>query len=122
MGAGVMGLVAGVSPADVVTSFTNGFGKTTGAVGLLVALGAMIGTLLRDSGGSETIVDKLIGQEHGVAAGFRIAAGAFVILIVVSTRLIRFNYLRNFHGLVLAGRYFRAANLGSSISQRICCG
>lgn len=60
LGAGVMGLTAGVSPNDVVTSFTGGFGKTTGAVGLLVALGAMIGKLLQDSGGSDSIVDRLI--------------------------------------------------------------
>ncbi len=60
LGAATMGLVAGVKPADVVTSFTNGFGKTTGAVGLLVALGAMIGKLLQDSGGSDSIVDRLI--------------------------------------------------------------
>ena len=56
LGTAVMGLVAGVSPGDVVTSFTKGFGSTTGAVGLLVALGAMIGTLLQDSGGADTIV------------------------------------------------------------------
>jgi len=79
MGAGVMGLVAGVSPADVVTSFTNGFGKTTGAVGLLVALGAMIGTLLRDSGGSETIVDKLIGGVGPRKLPWMMALIAFIL-------------------------------------------
>ena len=60
LGSAVMGLVAGVAPGDVVTSFTKGFGSTTGAVGLLVALGAMIGTLLQDSGGSDTIVSKFV--------------------------------------------------------------
>ena len=60
LGAAAMGLSAGVSPNDVVTSFTAGFGKTTGSVGLLVALGAMIGTLLIDSGGSDSIVSRII--------------------------------------------------------------
>lgn len=60
IGAAVMGLVAGVAPADVVTSFTKGFGSTTGSVGLLVALGAMVGKLLADSGGGDTIVDRII--------------------------------------------------------------
>ena len=52
LGAAVMGLTAGVEPAAVVKSFSNGLGNTTVAVGLLVALGAMIGKLLQDSGGS----------------------------------------------------------------------
>ena len=60
LGAAVMGLVAGVAPGDVVTSFTKGFGTTTAAVGLLVALGAMIGTLLQDSGGSDSIVSRFV--------------------------------------------------------------
>ena len=39
IGAAVMGGVAGVQPADIVTSFTRGLGSTTGSVGLLIALG-----------------------------------------------------------------------------------
>ncbi len=66
IGAAVMGSVAAVAPADIVDSFTKGFGGTTGSVGLLVALGAMIGKLLQDSGGSDSIVQRLIGgvSEH----------------------------------------------------------
>jgi GntP family gluconate:H+ symporter len=45
-----------------VTSFTNGFGTTMGSVGILIALGAMVGKLLADSGGSDTIVDTIIGK------------------------------------------------------------
>ena len=33
---------------------------------------------------------------------------------ITLTRLIRSNHLRDLHGLVLAGRYFKAPNLGSS--------
>ncbi|YAL84683.1 gluconate:H+ symporter [Dermacoccaceae bacterium W4C1] len=61
IGSAVMGGAAFVGPQDIVDSFTKGFGSTTGSVGLLVALGAMIGKLLQDSGGSDTIVDRLIG-------------------------------------------------------------
>ncbi len=60
LGAAVMGLVAAVAPADIVASFVKGFGNTTGSVGLLIALGAMIGTLLSDSGGSDTIVSRFV--------------------------------------------------------------
>ena len=62
IGAAVMGGVAAVAPLDIVTSFTTGFGTTVGNVGLLIALGAMIGALLADSGGADSIVDTIIGK------------------------------------------------------------
>lgn len=79
LGAAVMGGVAAVAPADIVTSFTTGFGKTTGSVGLLVALGAMIGKLLQDSGGSESIVDKLINGVSAARLPWVMAAIAFIL-------------------------------------------
>jgi GntP family gluconate:H+ symporter len=57
-----MGIIAGVAPLDIITSFTTGFGGTVGAVGLLIGLGAMLGALLADSGGADTIVDTIIGK------------------------------------------------------------
>jgi GntP family gluconate:H+ symporter len=79
IGAAVMGGVAGVQPADIVTSFTKGLGSTTGSVGLLIALGAMIGKLLRDSGGSETIVDRLIGGVSPRRLPWMMALIAFIL-------------------------------------------
>ena len=79
IGAAVMGGVAGVQPADIVTSFTKGLGSTTGSVGLLIALGAMIGKLLQDSGGSETIVDRLIGGVSPRRLPWMMALIAFIL-------------------------------------------
>jgi GntP family gluconate:H+ symporter len=62
LGAAVLGAVAFVAPLDIVNSFTVGFGTTVGSVGLLIALGAMVGKILADSGGSDTIVDTIIGR------------------------------------------------------------
>jgi gluconate:H+ symporter, GntP family len=62
LGTAVMGGVAGVAPADIVTSFTTGFGTTFGSVGILVALGGMLGKLLADSGGADQIVDTILGR------------------------------------------------------------
>jgi gluconate:H+ symporter, GntP family len=62
LGTAVMGIVAGVAPLDIITTFTTGFGETVGAVGLLIGLGAMIGALLADSGGADTIVETIIGK------------------------------------------------------------
>jgi GntP family gluconate:H+ symporter len=62
LGTAVMGGVAGVAPADIVLSFTKGFGTTFGSVGILVALGGMLGKLLADSGGADQIVDTILGR------------------------------------------------------------
>ena len=68
LGSGVLGAVAFAAPIDTVTAFTTGFGSTMGSVGILIALGAMIGKLLADSGGSNAIVDTIIGRV-GAAPG-----------------------------------------------------
>jgi len=62
LGSAVLGVVAGVSALDIVTSFTTGLGATTGSVGLLIALGAMIGGLLTHSGGADGIVNRIVDR------------------------------------------------------------
>jgi GntP family gluconate:H+ symporter len=62
LGTAVMGGVAGVGPNDIVASFVKGFGTTFGNVGLLVALGGMLGKLLADSGGADRIVDSVLAR------------------------------------------------------------
>jgi GntP family gluconate:H+ symporter len=59
-GTAVLGLVAGLGPDATITSFTNGVGLTVGSVGLLIAVGAMIGGLLADTGGADRIVDRVV--------------------------------------------------------------
>lgn len=79
LGAAVMGGVAGVAPLDIVASFTLGFGATVGAVGLLIALGAMVGAILADSGGSDTIVDTIIGRVGATGLPWAMAAIAAIL-------------------------------------------
>jgi GntP family gluconate:H+ symporter len=62
LGTATLGAAAAIAPADIITSFVNGLGSTFGSVGLLVALGAMLGKLLADSGGADAIVDAIIGR------------------------------------------------------------
>lgn len=62
LGSAVLGAVATVPPGDIVTSFLAGFGSTAGSVGVLIALGAMIGKLLEDSGGANRIVATMVGR------------------------------------------------------------
>ena len=62
LGTAALGVVAAVPPGAIVDSFTKGFGTTVGTVGLLIALGAMVGKLLGDSGGADEIVDTIVGR------------------------------------------------------------
>jgi GntP family gluconate:H+ symporter len=58
----VLGLVAGMPVDQVIKSFSSGVGSTVASVGVLIALGAMLGKLLADSGGAEQIVDTIISR------------------------------------------------------------
>lgn len=62
LGSAVLGAVATMPAGDTVKSFVAGFGSTAGAVGILIALGAMIGKLLEDSGGANRIVGTMVGR------------------------------------------------------------
>ena len=68
LGAITVGAVAGqniLKNADgtgVLPSYLDGFGGTAAGVGTLIALGAMFGKLLADSGGADQIVDTIVGK------------------------------------------------------------
>ncbi|MFG2000321.1 GntP family permease [Spirillospora sp. NPDC048911] len=62
LGSLTVGLVAGLPMADTVKGFGEGFGSTAASVGALIALGAMFGKLLADSGGADQIVDTIVGR------------------------------------------------------------
>ncbi|SDF35163.1 gluconate:H+ symporter, GntP family [Blastococcus fimeti] len=62
LGAAVLGTVGGLAAEDTVTSFQGGVGSTVGSVGLLIALGAMIGGLLAESGGADRIVSAFVDR------------------------------------------------------------
>lgn len=62
LGALATGTIAGLAVTDTVASFTGGFGSTMGGVGILIALGAIYGKLLADSGGADRIVDTLVAR------------------------------------------------------------
>ena len=62
LGTAVLGAVAAVAPLDVLHAFVDGLGTTFGTVGLLIALGAMLGKLLADSGGANQIVDRIVDR------------------------------------------------------------
>lgn len=62
LGSLTVGAIAGRDMLDVVASFSEGVGDTVAGVGVLIALGAMFGKLLADSGGADQIVDTIVGR------------------------------------------------------------
>ncbi|MDB6048753.1 MAG: permease DsdX [Pseudomonas sp.] len=57
---GFLGLTSGMPVDKVMKSFQDGFGGVLGFVGILLALGTMLGKLMADSGGADQIAQTLV--------------------------------------------------------------
>ena len=79
LGSAVLGLVSGLGPTPTVDSFSKGVGSTVGTVGLLIALGAMIGGLLADSGGADRIVQTIVAKVPGGRLPWAMAGAAALV-------------------------------------------
>jgi gluconate:H+ symporter, GntP family len=79
VGSAVLGLVAAYGPSKTVTSFTTGLGTTVGTVGILIALGSMIGALLADTGGADGIVNRVVNGVSGSALPWAMAGVAALV-------------------------------------------
>jgi GntP family gluconate:H+ symporter len=55
-----VGLASGIAIDKVTASYEAGVGGVLGYVGVLIALGAMLGKLLADSGGADRVVDTIL--------------------------------------------------------------
>ncbi|MGW7819348.1 GntT/GntP/DsdX family permease [Streptomyces puniciscabiei] len=66
IGSLALGAAAGAPLDKAITSFTTGLGTTVAGVGVLIALGAILGKLLADSGGADQIVDTILAKWGGV--------------------------------------------------------
>ncbi|WP_425555304.1 GntP family permease [Kitasatospora arboriphila] len=62
LGSGLLAAVAAAPFDKLLTSFSTGFGSTVAGVGLLIGLGAMLGKLLADSGGANTVADTVLAR------------------------------------------------------------
>lgn len=79
LGSAFVGLAAGVDPALVIKNFEDGVGGVLKEVGLLIALGAMLGKLLADSGGANQVVDTLLAKATGQKLVWSITLVAVII-------------------------------------------
>jgi GntP family gluconate:H+ symporter len=65
IGSLALGALAGAPLDAAIVSFTTGLGSTVAGVGVLIALGAILGKLLADSGGGDQIVDTILARASG---------------------------------------------------------
>jgi GntP family gluconate:H+ symporter len=79
IGSLALGAFAGAPLADAIKSFTTGLGSTVAGVGVLIALGAILGKLLADSGGADQIVDTILAKAKGRAMPWAMVLIASVI-------------------------------------------
>lgn len=67
----VMGFVGGLNETEITAVLTNGFGKTLGSIGIIIAFGTIIGAYLEKSGGARAMANwalKAIGKNRSVLA------------------------------------------------------
>jgi len=71
IGAGAIGLLSGMPAPKALTALTGGFGRTAGAIGIVIACGGIIGTILERSGGALAMAEsvlRLVGRGRALLA------------------------------------------------------
>lgn len=66
-----MGFIGGLNENEITTVLTNGFGKTLGSIGIIIAFGTIIGAYLEKSGGAKTMANwaiNTIGKNRSILA------------------------------------------------------
>ncbi|OIJ66316.1 GntP family permease [Streptomyces mangrovisoli] len=79
VGSLALAAVAGAPLDKAITSFSTGLGTTVASVGVLIALGAIMGRLLADSGGADRIVDTILAKAGGRAMPWAMVLIASVV-------------------------------------------
>ncbi|WP_433331120.1 gluconate:H+ symporter [Spirillospora sp. CA-294931] len=79
LASGFVGLASGLGASKVVETFTDGVGETLGGVGVIVALGTMLGKLMADSGGADQVVDTVLAKSGTKRLPWAMALIAMII-------------------------------------------
>jgi GntP family gluconate:H+ symporter len=74
-----VGFAAGIEPESIVKHLIDGAGKTLGAVGVVIALGAMLGKILADAGITEQIAETIVGRASDRMIPWAMTLAAFVV-------------------------------------------
>ncbi len=79
----VVGLGAGLTSEEMISTIQRGMGGTLGYVAVVVGLGAIFGGILEACGGAETIARHLLSLFGEKRAGFALSLTGFIIAIPV---------------------------------------
>ncbi|CAG2139522.1 GntP family permease [Cupriavidus plantarum] len=74
-----VGFATGMAPESIVKHLVDGAGKTLGAVGVVIALGAMLGKILADAGTTEQIADAILKRASDRMIPWAMTLVAFVV-------------------------------------------
>lgn len=80
---GIVGLGAGMSFTEVLTSIENGMGDILGFIAVIVGLGSIIGKLLEISGGAETLARTIVSTFGTERTSWGLMLTGFIISIPV---------------------------------------
>ncbi len=78
----LVGVGAGMAPLAALKAFQDGIGATLGGIAAVIALGAILGKLLAESGGAEVLAERFSAFFGPARAGWCVAALAIVVGMV----------------------------------------
>ena len=81
IGAVVIGLIAGMPFADIVSAVDDGIGNTLKGIALLVGLGSMFGAILEISGGAQILAVTMVNRFGDQKAAWALGITGLVIAI-----------------------------------------
>jgi gluconate:H+ symporter, GntP family len=74
-----VGIAAGMDIGSIAGATVEGAGHTLGVVGIVIALGAMLGKILADSGVTEAIADSILSRSSDNRLPWAMAFAAFIV-------------------------------------------
>lgn len=78
-----MGFVGGLNSEELINTLMNGFGKTLGSIGIIIAFGTIIGVYLEKSGGSMALANRVIRWVGSKNAALAMNLTGFIVSIPV---------------------------------------
>ncbi|WP_077037650.1 GntP family permease [Pelomonas sp. KK5] len=79
LAAGYLGLSSGMPVAQVMKAYQDGFGGVLGFVGIVLALGTMLGKLMAESGGADQIARTLVRAFGPAKVHWAMMLAAFLV-------------------------------------------
>ncbi|GAB3279633.1 hypothetical protein GCM10027563_08020 [Parasphingorhabdus pacifica] len=78
-----VGFAAGIAPSEIPRLFEDGIGSTLGDIAIIVALGAMLGRMMQESGAAETLSESLLNAFGERRAPLAVGLTALILGIPV---------------------------------------